>query len=29
MIIENKENAGIRIKVLLKEVFKLPEFYLA
>ena len=29
MIAANKDNAGVRIKVLLKEVFKLPEFYLA
>ena len=27
-ITQNKENAGIRIKVLLREMFKMPDFYL-
>jgi hypothetical protein len=26
---QNKSNAGIRIKVLLKEMFRMPDFYLA
>jgi uncharacterized protein (DUF1800 family) len=28
-LVQNKENAGIRVKALLREMFKMPDFYLA
>jgi len=28
-LVQNKENVGIRIKALLREMFKMPDFYLA